>query len=42
LTSIRACAKPGRCVTAVKVTDIFGNDTMTLTPVTAGQPQRIA
>ncbi|HMO65039.1 MAG TPA: site-specific DNA-methyltransferase, partial [Verrucomicrobiota bacterium] len=29
-------AKPGRYVIAVKVIDIFGNDTMTLVPVTAG------
>ncbi len=28
--------KPGRYVIAVKVIDIFGNDTMTLVPVTAG------
>ena len=28
--------KPGRYVIAVKVIDIFGNDTMTLMPVTAG------
>jgi site-specific DNA-methyltransferase (adenine-specific)/adenine-specific DNA-methyltransferase len=29
-------AKPGRYVIAVKVVDIFGNDTMALTPVTVG------
>ncbi len=29
-------AKPGRHVVAVKVIDIFGNDTMTLVPVTGG------
>ena len=29
-------AKPGRYIIAVKVIDIFGNDTMTLVPVTAG------
>jgi adenine-specific DNA-methyltransferase len=29
-------AKPGRHVIAVKVIDIFGNDTMTLVPVTVG------
>ncbi len=29
-------AKPGRYVVAVKVIDIFGNDTMTLVPITAG------
>jgi site-specific DNA-methyltransferase (adenine-specific)/adenine-specific DNA-methyltransferase len=28
--------KPGRYVAAVKVIDIFGNDTMTLVPITAG------
>jgi hypothetical protein len=28
--------KPGRYVIAVKVIDIFGNDTMTLMPVTVG------
>ena len=28
--------KPGRYVIAVKVIDIFGNDTMTLVPVTIG------
>jgi hypothetical protein len=28
--------KAGRYVIAVKVVDIFGNDTMTLVPVTAG------
>jgi site-specific DNA-methyltransferase (adenine-specific)/adenine-specific DNA-methyltransferase len=28
--------KPGRYIVAVKVIDIFGNDTMTLVPVTAG------
>jgi hypothetical protein len=28
--------KPGRYVIAVKVIDIFGNDTMTLVPVTVG------
>jgi len=29
-------AKPGRYIVAVKVIDIFGNDTMTLMPVTVG------
>ena len=29
-------AKPGRYTVAVKVIDIFGNDTMTLVPVTVG------
>ena len=28
--------KPGRYVVAVKVIDIFGNDTMALIPVTVG------
>ena len=28
--------KPGRYTIAVKVIDIFGNDTMTLVPVTVG------
>lgn len=28
--------KPGRYVVAVKVIDIFGNDTMSLTPVNVG------
>lgn len=28
--------KPGRYTIAVKVIDIFGNDTMTLIPVTVG------
>jgi len=35
LTSVsHTYAKPGRYVIAVKVIDIFGNDTMTLVPVT--------
>ena len=29
-------AKPGRYTIAIKVIDIFGNDTMTLMPITAG------
>ena len=29
-------AKPGRYTVAVKVIDIFGNDTMTLVPVNVG------
>lgn len=29
-------AKPGRYVIAAKIIDIFGNDTMSLTPVTVG------
>jgi site-specific DNA-methyltransferase (adenine-specific)/adenine-specific DNA-methyltransferase len=28
--------RPGRCQVAVKVIDIFGNDTMTLLPVSVG------
>lgn len=28
--------KPGRYVIAVKVIDIFGNDTISLTPITVG------
>ena len=35
-TAAHAYAKPGRYVVAVKVIDIFGNDTMTLVPVTVG------
>jgi hypothetical protein len=31
-----SCAKPGRYTVAVKVIDIFGNDTMTLLPVNVG------
>ncbi len=39
LTSVsHTYAKPGRYTIAVKVIDIFGNDTMTLMPVTAGGP----
>jgi hypothetical protein len=29
-------AQPGRCQMAVKVIDIFGNDTMTIVPVSVG------
>jgi hypothetical protein len=29
-------AKPGRYTVAIKVIDIFGNDTMTLVPVNVG------
>jgi len=29
-------AKPGRYTIAVKVIDIFGNDTMTLVPISVG------
>ena len=37
LTSVsHTYAKPGRYTIAVKVIDIFGNDTMTLVPVTVG------
>ena len=39
LDLVSAChvyPKPGRYVVAVKVIDIFGNDTMTLVPVTVG------
>ena len=32
----RIYAKPGRYTVAVKVIDIFGNDTITLVPVTVG------
>jgi len=35
-TASHTYAKPGRYVIAVKVIDIFGNDTMTLVPVTVG------
>jgi len=35
-TAAHTYAKPGRYVVAVKVIDIFGNDTMTLVPVTVG------
>ena len=35
-TAIHVYDKPGRYVVAVKVIDIFGNDTMTLVPVTVG------
>jgi site-specific DNA-methyltransferase (adenine-specific)/adenine-specific DNA-methyltransferase len=28
--------KPDRCTAAIKVIDIFGNDTMTLVPVNVG------
>jgi len=37
LTTVsHTCPKSGRYTIAVKVIDIFGNDTMTLMPVTAG------
>ena len=35
-TATHAYPKAGRYLIAVKVIDIFGNDTMTLVPVTAG------
>ncbi len=35
-TAPHAYAAPGRYTIAVKVIDIFGNDTMTLVPVTVG------
>lgn len=35
-TALHAYDKPGRYVVAVKVIDIFGNDTMTLLPVNVG------
>ncbi len=35
-TAQHVYAKPGRYTVAVKVIDIFGNDTMTLVPVTVG------
>ena len=37
LTTVsHTCAKPGRYTVAIKVIDIFGNDTMTLVEVTVG------
>ena len=35
-TAQHVSTKPGRYTVAVKVIDIFGNDTMTLVPVTVG------
>ena len=35
-TASHTYAKPGRYTIAVKVIDIFGNDTMTLMPITVG------
>jgi site-specific DNA-methyltransferase (adenine-specific)/adenine-specific DNA-methyltransferase len=35
-SAAHAYAKPGRYIVAVKVIDIFGNDTMTLVPLTVG------
>jgi site-specific DNA-methyltransferase (adenine-specific)/adenine-specific DNA-methyltransferase len=36
LSAAHEYPRPGRYTVAVKVVDIFGNDTMTLVPVTAG------
>ena len=36
-TASHTNAQPGRYTIAVKVMDIFGNDTMTLVPVTVGK-----
>jgi site-specific DNA-methyltransferase (adenine-specific)/adenine-specific DNA-methyltransferase len=36
VSATHAYSKPGRYTVAVKVIDIFGNDTMTLLPVSAG------
>jgi PKD repeat protein len=35
-TALHTYERPGRYTVAVKVIDIFGNDTMTLVPVSAG------
>ena len=35
-TALHTYDRPGRYTVAVKVIDIFGNDTMTLVPVSAG------
>lgn len=35
-TAVHTYDKPGRYIVAVKVIDIFGNDTMTLIPATIG------
>jgi hypothetical protein len=35
-TALHTYDKPGRYTVAVKVIDIFGNDTMTLVPVNVG------
>jgi site-specific DNA-methyltransferase (adenine-specific)/adenine-specific DNA-methyltransferase len=35
-TVAHTCAQPGRYQVAVKVIDIFGNDTMTIVPVNVG------
>ena len=36
VTASSTCAAAGRYTVAVKVVDIFGNDTMTLMPITVG------
>jgi site-specific DNA-methyltransferase (adenine-specific)/adenine-specific DNA-methyltransferase len=36
VTASHTYEKPGRYTVAVKVVDIFGNDTMTLMPITVG------
>ena len=36
VTASHTYAAPGRYTVAVKVVDIFGNDTMTLMPITVG------
>jgi site-specific DNA-methyltransferase (adenine-specific)/adenine-specific DNA-methyltransferase len=36
LTQVDVYPRPGRYTVAVKVIDIFGNDTMTLLPVNVG------
>ena len=35
-TALHTYERPGRYTVAVKVIDIFGNDTMTLVPVSVG------
>jgi len=36
ITALHSYDRPGRYTVAVKVIDIFGNDTMTLLPVNVG------
>jgi hypothetical protein len=36
ITAVQPYDRPGRYTVAVKVIDIFGNDTMTLVPVNVG------
>ena len=36
ITAVHTYDRPGRYTVAVKVIDIFGNDTMTLVPVNVG------